>query len=101
MNRVEFEEKIKKIDNYGEILEKIKNVTDNEELLDVLKEYGIEITEEELEDIIPKDLVNSEDEISEEDLENVAGGKCIHGKGLPHYFYNFLCWLAGIPGCKG
>lgn len=58
-----------------ELIEKAKKVGTAEELLAMAKENGLELVQKEAETYFAK-LNQSEGELSEEELDNVAGGGC-------------------------
>lgn len=91
MTKMEFEEKLKGIEEKEKFLEEAKSADSPERIVEMLSNYGIKITIEELEnDILPYITNQEEAELSEEDLDNVNGGKW---KGLVYYFEQFLDWL--------
>ncbi len=70
-----------------ELLEQLKNMKNAEEILNVAREHGISVTEEEATGLLNKYCITGE--ISDEELESVAGGssggpKCSCGGDL-HY----------------
>ena len=60
-----------------ELYEKAKAAKSTEELLSLAKENGIELTEEEAAEYFTQ--INKSGELSDEELDNVAGGGC-HNK---------------------
>lgn len=64
-----------------EIIEKAKRAKSAEELTALAKENGIELTEDEAKEYFER--LNKSDELSDEELDNVAGGGC--GGGGPQY----------------
>ena len=60
-----------------ELLEKAKEAKSTEELLTLAKENGVELTKEETEAYFAQ--MNKSGELSDEELDNVAGGGC-HNK---------------------
>ena len=63
----------------NEILEKLKAANSAEELARIAKANGAEIPADKAEELFAK--LNAEGELSDEDLEEIAGGY------LPHYHY--------------
>ncbi len=57
-----------------ELLEKAKEAKSAEELLSLAKENGMELTEGEAEEYFTQ--LNKSGELSDEELDNVAGGGC-------------------------
>lgn len=70
-----YEAKIKDLFGNEAFLEKFNAVEDHEKLGDVFKEFGVELTEEELSDLIKTSLNHAQ--LSADDLENVSGGGVI------------------------
>ena len=56
-----------------EVLEKIKGAKSVEELIEIAKKDGVELSGENAEAILAE--INKSGELSDEDLEKVAGGK--------------------------
>ena len=73
MTKTEIEMKMKEIGNQQKFKEEMLQAKTFEEMIEVLKQYGIEVTVEELQtEIMP--LVSDEGELTEESLEQVVGG---------------------------
>lgn len=88
MTNTELNIKMEKVENVEQLMADLRNAIDEEEVKEVLKAHGLDVTIEEL------DALKLEaDELGEEDLDNVAGGcKC---KGiLKRVVTKFLCWLS-------
>jgi len=56
--------------NSEEIAKKFEKISSVDEAVNILKEYGVETTEEELTAMFPKE----EGELTDDNLENVSGG---------------------------
>ena len=61
-----------------ELLEKAKQANSAEELLALAKENNVEFTQEQAEAYF--DQMNKSGELSDDELDNVAGGTCYHGE---------------------
>lgn len=66
-----------------ELLEKAKNAKSVQELMDMAKENNVEITQQEAEDIFTKLTTPPSGELSDDDLDNIAGGGCGGGSKKP------------------
>lgn len=62
----------------NEVLEKAKQADTAEELMAVAKENGVELTEEEAKSYFEQ--LHRSGELSDEELDNVAGGACVQKK---------------------
>ena len=69
-----------------ELLEKAKTAKSAEELLEMAKAENIELTEEEAAQAFAK--MNKNGELSDEELDNVAGGGCPGGATPPKFSVN-------------
>ena len=67
-----------------ELIEKAKTAKSAEELLEMAKAENIELTEEEAAQAFAK--MNKNGELSDEELDNVAGGGCPGGATPPRNF---------------
>ena len=67
-----------------EIAKKFEDANSMDDVLATLKEYGVETTEEELMNVISEDI----GELSDDQLEDVAGGLLISPIGSPLLLYN-------------
>ena len=67
-----------------ELIEKAKTAKSAEELLEMAKAENIELTEEEAAQAFAK--MNKNGELSDEELDNVAGGGCPGGAAPPEIF---------------
>ena len=81
-----------------ELLEKAKEAKSTEELLTLAKENGVELTKEEAEAYFAQ--LNKSGELSDEELDNVAGGGCHNkdGRLVVTVWYNcsdFTCKKCG------
>ena len=88
MTNTELNTKIAKVENLEQLMADLRNAMDEEEIKEVLKAHGLDIT---LEDLAVIRLES--DELAEDDLDDVAGGcKC---KGpLKWLVTTFLCWVS-------
>jgi predicted ribosomally synthesized peptide with nif11-like leader len=79
---------LKKVGEDKELQEKLKGVDSEEKFFAVAKAAGFDFTKEEWLTVAPK---QAEDPLREEDLGEVAGGKCQRGRP---------CWLVSLwhPG---
>ena len=59
----------------NEILEKLKAAKSVEELIEMAKAEGVEIPADKAEELFAK--LNAEGEISDEDVDNIAGGELV------------------------
>ena len=59
---------------YEELLAKAKEAKDEKELYEMAKKEGIELTEESIKSLFKR--LNSEGELSDDDLDSVSGGGC-------------------------
>ena len=69
-----------------ELIEKAKTAKSAEELLEMAKAENIELTEEEAAQAFAK--MNKNGELSDEELDNVAGGGCPGGATPPKFSVN-------------
>ena len=60
--------------NIKELLEKLKAAKSAEELVEMAKAEGAEIPADKAEELFAR--LNAEGELSDEDIENIAGGEC-------------------------
>ena len=58
-----------------ELLEKLKAAKSVEELVEIAKANGVEISADKAEELFAK--LNAEGEISDEDVDNIAGGELV------------------------
>ena len=84
-----------------ELFEKAKAAKSAEELLSLAKANGVELTEEEAAEYFAQ--LNKSGEISDEELDNVAGGGCHKkdGRLVVSMMYScgqFICKSCGRPG---
>ena len=83
-----------------ELFEKAKGAKSAEELLSLAKANGVELTEEEAAEYFAQ--LNKSGEISDEELDNVAGGGCQTKVGGEKYTVyscgQFICKSCGRPG---
>ena len=66
--------KLEELQNNEAFAQEIAMVNSPEELLSVLKNYGIELTMAEIEVLAAQASVQGEGELSDTDLDNVSGG---------------------------
>ncbi len=57
----------------GEVVEKLKKTKSVEEVLDIVKEYGAEVTSEQAQELF--DQFHEKGELSDDELASVAGGE--------------------------
>ena len=69
---MEIREKIENLMQDTELMQKLENVKSAEEIIALLGEQGLEVSEENAQAALA--ALNSNGELSEEDLEKVAGG---------------------------
>ena len=60
--------------NIKELLEKLQSAKSVEELVEMAKAEGAEIAPDKAEELFAN--LNAEGELSDEDIENIAGGEC-------------------------
>lgn len=78
-----------------ELLEKAKTAKTVKELIEMAKAENVELTSEQAADYFLR--INAEDEISDEELHNVAGGGC-NGLSGPKFFAKDRVSHKGIGG---
>ena len=61
--------------NIKELLEKLKAAKSVEELVEMAKAEGVEIPADKVEELFAK--LNADGEISDDDVENIAGGELV------------------------
>ena len=61
--------------NIKELLEKLKAAKSAEELIEMAKANGVEIATDKAEELFAK--LNADGEISDDDVENIAGGELV------------------------
>ena len=69
------EEKLKELLNDQAFQDEMNNAATLEDAAKVMQQHGIQVTPEELQEIMTK--MDSEAELSEDELDDVAGGSCI------------------------
>lgn len=70
-----FIEKLQALANNQDFVEKVTNVTSAEEMLTLMTEYGIQLTESELQGILDQIMVpQGNGELDEDMLDNISGG---------------------------
>ncbi len=84
-----------------ELFEQAKNAKSAEELLSLAKENGVELTKEDAEEYFAQ--INKNGELSDEELDNVAGGGCHKKDGrlvvtTMHSCGQFVCKSCGRAG---
>ena len=62
-------------ENMKELLEKLKAAKSVEELVEIAKANGVEIAPDKAEELFAK--LNADGEISDDDVENIAGGELV------------------------
>ena len=82
----------------SELLEKAKKAETSEELLTLAKENGVEMTAEEAKEYF--DQLHKSGELSDEELDNVAGGGCHakDGRLVVTAFYGCEHWACHLCG---
>ena len=91
MTTNELKAMIEKLENMEQFMEDLRNAVEDEEVEAVLKNYGLEISLEDLESIrMP------EGELDEDSLDAVAGGKCKCKGPLKRLITRFCEWVFGI-----
>lgn len=88
MTKFELETRLSNHPNIQELAAMIDNAEDDEAVLEILKQNGLELTEKEI-----LALTDSGDELDEDALENVAGGKCQCRGILKRILTNFIFWM--------
>ena len=83
-----------------ELLEKAKEAKSAEELLSLAKENGVELTKDEAEEYFAQ--MHQSGELSDEELDNVAGGGCHKKDGRLIVTVDYGCdqWACSICGSK-
>lgn len=89
MTRIEFEEKLAKIQDVDGLVAAVRGETDEEKILAAFRSYGLELTEEDL-----KDISFDGEELDLDQLDAVAGG-CSCGGWLQHAVWTVLNWATG------
>ena len=79
---------IEKVENIEQLMTDLRNAMDETEVAEVLKRYGLELSVEEMLALVP-----AEGELSEDDLDDVAGGCKCQGI-LKRAVTNFLSWVS-------
>lgn len=86
---------VEKLFNNETFVSQIANATNTQEIVKILSDNGIEISEEELAKVISE--AKQESELDEEALDNVAGGVI---KGSIYWLGYFIGWLVAKGVCK-
>lgn len=73
-----------------ELLEKVKKCTSKEELLEIARVEKIELSDAEINNLLASKKGNCE--LSDEELENVAGGTCYSGDTYAELGITPTCW---------
>lgn len=89
---------------HEELLFKAKTAKNAEELLALAKENGMEMTEESAQAYFEK--LNKKGELSDDEIDNVAGGGCYHDEKLvvtvgTNACENFMCEKCGMRKTDG
>ena len=84
-----------------EMLEKAKNVRSEKELMSLAEENGVELSQQEAAEYFAQ--LNKSGELSDEELDNVAGGGCHKKDGrlvvtIMHSCEQFVCKSCGRSG---
>lgn len=86
---------VEKLFNNETFVSQIANATNTQEIVKILSDNGIEISEEELAKVISE--AKQESELDEEALDNVAGGVI---RGPIYWLGYFIGWLVAKGVCK-
>lgn len=86
---------VEKLFNNETFVSRIANATNTQEIVKILADNGIEISEEELAKVISE--AKQETELDEAALDNVAGGVI---KGPIYWLGYFVGWLVAKGVCK-
>jgi len=86
---------LEKVKGDTSLQEKLKEASDSDAVLAIAKEAGFSISDD--------DLKNAQSELSDEELEGVAGGQWSHPPGSTQCGWSFAkChWWTAADGCKG
>ena len=95
MTNMELNALMEKVENVEQLMADLRSAADEETVMEVLKAHNLDITLEDLEAILP-----GADELSEDDLSNVAGG-CKCKAPLKRLINNFLSWVSKRITGKG
>lgn len=71
----------------------LENTEQIEEIVDILKQNGIDVSVEEIAGAVAMGASNDSGELDEESLENVAGGYCKKGRNwkcFGHFMWNYF-----------
>ena len=92
--------RIEELKNNKEFLEKISSITDTEELAKAFSDVGVNVTPEQMAEAqkAAKEMETKGDEISEEDLDSVAGGFALSGTATFIIKIGGVLFLAYIGG---
>lgn len=83
------EEKLRELDNDKEFLSELEKAKTNDELIEVFRKNGIDLTIKDIDDFLK--LAVKAEELSEEELNDVSGGKSKYYKlKLLWYIYKKL-----------
>lgn len=100
-------EKLRELENNQEFLEKLRTVSSSPEAIEVLAEYGVEMTEDELmegfekvESILVEKGYMKDGELTESGLDLVSGGvnMWVSGVGIAGGSAGLLLMMAGVAG---
>ena len=94
MTNKEFEIKLEAIENKEQCEADIANCSSLEEIQSVLSNYGISVSIAELEDFSAKIVSSDNGEFSEEDLEQISGGRI----NPQRFVWNVGRWIFKICG---
>lgn len=88
-------EKLKELENNPEFIEKTAAAGSADEMLAVLGEFGIQLAEADLKDLLAGNAIVSENgELSEDALDNISGG------GFWDWLEKFVNWRSDREGKK-
>ena len=93
MNEIKIKQIYELTKNNEEIRLQLENTEKIEEIVDILKQNGIEISVEEVTNAINQGAVSESCELDENALDDVAGGYCKKGRNwncFGHFLWNAL-----------
>lgn len=96
MNANEMRELLMNVEQPEQMVEEIRNATGDEAVLEILHRYGVKV---EMEDVL--NLRFEDEELGEDDLDTVAGGKCTYDSIFHKILWKFLQFAGLAPknGC--
>ena len=98
----DYEAKLNELQNDSAFAEKLTNAKTANDIISVYKEFDIELTDEEAEEIIATMQVDAdsvtEEEFTEEQLDEVSGGLAIAGVVIPAILWKTALALVATCG---